>query len=529
MTNTSMTFTRQSRAFFVLLIAGLLAGVLAFANPAPATSDSGPDNMHARHIASQSIGLAWTGSSDRAYRVRFSEDAGMSSTVTWDVVGNYLEWNSLKPNPTHDGARLNPGSTYYFQVREIKRMPDVSNRNVLSAYTRPVAITLPADGYPELEPTSVKATAAGADAMYVSWKTRGPGLNYVVRYSDDANKPLAEWSTAKFDVAGGIVEGLSPNRRYHFRVQVRGENNEPLSEYSAAISAVTQTKTNSPAISVVSYNIMKSAASPAWTSRRDAVAKNIRRHNPDVIGLQEATPAKVTAANGKKVPQYTDILQRLGSQYKFTTTKGSNGSKLVYNTKTMKVVKSGTKKLKKKGAQRRYAVWAVLKDKRSQKKFFVANTHLEPGSSSSKAYNDVRIKQAKQVAALAKKYGKGLPVIIVGDMNSNRFHKPSNGQYGVFTKAGYLDPTDNAVGNWESGLNARAEHLIDIEYNGYNGFASKPAITAFPVGTYISYMYASASVRVAMWRNVVDVDRNRKFRGIIPSDHNLLWMSVHLA
>lgn len=506
----------------------LIGGLFGFAAPVHAKTIPAPSGLRASYVASQGIGLTWKVTGQDAYRVRFSENKNMSKATTWDVVGNYFEWTRTNVNPNKDDSpRLKPGTTYYFQVRAVTRNPAVKNRVNLSGYSKAIAVKTKSDKYLELEPTQIKATPAGSDSMYISWKSRGPGQKYLVRYTTDPSKPVLKWDSAKFDVAGGTITGLKPDTRYYFRPRVLTDDGGPLSLYSAPVSRSTLPKTTSPGITVISYNVLKSSAKPAWDTRRDAVAANIVAQDPDVLGLQEASPLKVTGSNGAQVTQYDDLVERLGSKYSLATRRGSSGTKLAYNTQTLNVVRADAKALTTLGSAQRYAAWGVFEEKKSKKQFFVINTHLEPGNENA-ANNDARIRQAKEILDIVEAQGKGLPVMIIGDMNSNRNTEPNNGQYTEFSKAGYIDVLDNETASWESSTRSRAEHLIDIDYNSFNGLERKARRTSFPVGTYISYMYVSPSIRVAMYRNVVNLDRNRRFVGTIPSDHNMLMMKVHL-
>ena len=282
----------------------------------------------------------------------------------------------------------------------------------------------------------------------------------------------------------------------------------------------------SQGLSIASYNVRKIYSTDDWGTRRQPVAHNITSAAPDVIGLSEATP-KTWAGNGKK--QWADLLALLGSPYALATSGStSSGTQLAYDHDRLSVASSGVKVLLKKGSARRYAVWAVFNDRLSGKSFFAVTTHLEPGSQKSSTYNRVRIKQARQVRDLATTHSGGRPTVILGDMNSSRAAQPYNGQYKVFTGAGYIDPIDNAKAGWDVGSNAIAENIVDAQYNTANHFALTAPRTKFPIGTHIDYMYVSPGIRVETWREVVSIDEAGNFIGTIPSDHNMIQMQVHL-
>ena len=511
----------------VALTAGIclvLGGAVAGTGTAHALA--APKSLKTTQVTSQAIGLTWKKTGQDAYRVRMSTKSNMSGAKSWDVLGNYFEWTNLNPNPDKSSARLKPGKTYYFQVKAIARKAKSSDRTSLSSYSAKIAVKTPKKGQPELKPVQLKATPA-TNSMYLSWRTRGPGVRYLLRYSTKSSGSVTSWKKAVFDAAGGTLSGLKANTKYYFRVRVLDRAGKALSKYSKTWKGTT--RTTPPAINVLSYNVNKvSNTNHPWEGRRDAVAANILAQSPDVVALQEASPLTVIGADGSSVTQYDDLLQRLGSTYQLATRKGSSGTKLAYNTSRLSVVDAGATALTTLGSATRYAVWAVFKDNRNGSKFFVLNTHLEPGSGSVAEYNQARGKQAEEILQLIANYSDRLPVVLAGDFNSARTAKPENVPYVAFTGVGLVDPTDNSAASWATGQNAAAQSLIDPEYNSFNGYEAKARRTSFPQGTYIDYILTDPRIRVAQFRTVVDLDRKGRFVGTIPSDHNALVATIVL-
>lgn len=503
-----------------LVLGGAVAGTgAAYAAPAP-------KNLRATQVTSQAIGLTWGKTASDAYRVRMSTKSNMAGAKSWDVLGNYFEWTNLNPNPDKSSARLKPGKTYYFQVKAIKREAKRADRASLSKYSSKIAVKTSKKGQPELMPVQFKATPA-TNSMYLSWRTRGPGVRYLVRYSTSPSGKVVRWKKAVFDAAGGTLAGLKAKTKYYFRVRVIDHAGKPLSKYSKTWTG--KTRTTSPPINVLSYNVNKvSNTSRPWESRRDAVAATILAQSPDVVALQEASPLTVIGADGSSMTQYDDLVQRLGSKYQLATRKGSSGTKLAYNTSLLSVVDAGATRLTTLGSATRYAVWAVFKDNRDGRRFFVLNTHLEPGSHAVDGYNQARGKQAEEILQLIATHSGGLPVLLAGDFNSARTAKPANVPYVAFTGAGFVDPMDNGAASWAAGQKAPAENLLDPEYNSFNGYETKARRTSFPAGTYIDYILTDRRIRVAQFRTVVDLDRKGRFVGTIPSDHNAIVATILL-
>lgn len=521
------TMSRARQGVLALAAMGALLVNTIATGPTTATAAAGPSGLRATEVTTSSIGLTWSKQGENAYRVRMSTKSDMSSSKTWDVVGNRYEWTRANPNPDSTSDRLKPGTTYYFQVKSIEREVTVADRDNLSSYSSKIAVRTASSGYPELKPVGTEITS-GDQRLYLSWASRGPGVRYLVRYTTNPAASVLDWNKATFEAASGTLTGLKADTKYYLRIRVLNAAGEAASSYSEVDSATT--KATSAGLNFSTYNVNKASyTARPWTTRRGAVVAGLLGQDPDVIGLQEATPTSVVGLGGTKVPQYEDLVQRLGSPYKLATREGSSGTKLVYNTERLSVVDVDAKALTTLGDATRYAVWAVFKDKLSGSKFFVITTHLEPGSSTSSTYNQARITQAKEVLKLISANSDGLPVVLLGDLNSSRGAQPNNGPYLSFTGAGLKDPIDNARGSWMSGLDATAEHVAGIEYNSFNGYEENARRTAYPVGTHVDYILASSKLRVAKYQVVVAVDSEGDFSGTIPSDHNQVAATIHLS
>lgn len=509
-----------SRIALLPLVAALLAGGVGSAPSAQAAS-AAPRGVRVTAVATQAVGLTWDGSKSSFYRVRFATDSSMSDAKTWDVVGNYAEWTQVKPSPNTLATRLTPGRTYYFQVRTIN-----SKKDAVSSYSKAIKVTLPSSGSPELPPVGLKTSVAGSTSLYLSWSSRGPGVKYRVRYTTNPATSVDTWRKADFDVAGGTLTGLAAKKKYYFKVRVIDNGKKALSGYSDQFAATT--KAASPALTVVSYNVLKANSGPAWDVRRQPVADAIRAENPAIIGLQEATSYKVTDDDGDTVAQYTDLIRMLGGRYSYVTNKGSSGTKLAYDTTRLTLKSQGVLELTTLGTATRYAVWAVLEDKKTPKKrVFAVSTHLEPGDDAPEP-NAARQQQAVEIMALIKKKNpKKWPVLVMGDLNSSRNNKP-NAPYEVFTKT-LVDPVGNAADTWRPTSPGTAEHRVDLAYNTVNGLETLARRTSYPVGTRLDYILTSKGVRVAVAQTVVNLDTRGQFVGTIGSDHNMVKLIVHLT
>lgn len=171
-------------------------------------------------------------------------------------------------------------------------------------------------------------------------------------------------------------------------------------------------------VKAVSFNIRVGTAKDgtnSWEYRADAVLAMIQDLSPDVMGLQEAL--------------YTQIapLAYFLDDYKWVGVGRDDGKKggeymaIFYNKKRVSLTKWGTFWLSEtpekpsKGwdaAYMRTATWALMKDKRSGRKFYVVNTHLDNEGAQARAEGLSLI-----LERIEKMNPEGLPLLVMGDFN----------------------------------------------------------------------------------------------------------------
>lgn len=177
-------------------------------------------------------------------------------------------------------------------------------------------------------------------------------------------------------------------------------------------------------INVMTFNIRLNVASDkenAWPNRKERVAAQIRFHDADIVGIQEAKPEQMKD------------LEKMLPEYKFIGVARDTGewgeySAIFYKTKYIELIKSNTFWLSetpsvpgKKGwdaALPRIVTWGEFKMKNNGKSFFVFNTHFDHIGEIARQ-NSARL-ILKAVDSLAGK----LPVIVTGDFNSNPEKRP---------------------------------------------------------------------------------------------------------
>ena len=173
-------------------------------------------------------------------------------------------------------------------------------------------------------------------------------------------------------------------------------------------------------LTAMSFNIRTANAKDgtnSWEFRADAVLEMIKDQKPDVIGMQEALLRQV-----QPLDYFLD-------DYKWVGVGREDGKKdgeimaIFYNKKTTSLLKWGTYWLSdtpdkpSKGWDAEYmrtATWALLKDKKSGKKFFMVNTHLD--NSGAEARKNGLSLILERIAAMNP---DGLPLLLTGDFNMN--------------------------------------------------------------------------------------------------------------
>lgn len=175
---------------------------------------------------------------------------------------------------------------------------------------------------------------------------------------------------------------------------------------------------------LMTYNIrldIKSDGENQWDKRKEVLTAQLKFYEPDVLGLQEATPGQVNYLN-KQLTHYKRIgIAREGEG------KGE-ASCIFFNTDRLSVFTQQTFWLSEtpdtisKGWDASYlrvCTYGLFKDKKTGRRFWVFNTHLD---------NDGTIARVQSVKLILQKIkllnSKNLPVFLMGDLNSDPAYTP---------------------------------------------------------------------------------------------------------
>ncbi len=181
---------------------------------------------------------------------------------------------------------------------------------------------------------------------------------------------------------------------------------------------MTALSINAQSIKLMTYNIrlnLDSDRENSWKNRKDYFTSQIRFYEPDIFGVQEATPIQVS-----------DIVTAL-SQYDYIgigregVGKGES-SNIYYIKDRFKVVQESTFWLSEtpdkisKGwdaACNRVCTYSLFKDLKNGKKFWVFNTHLDHMGELART-KGIELILSKIKAVNTRMY----PVVFMGDFNS---------------------------------------------------------------------------------------------------------------
>lgn len=249
----------------------------------------------------------------------------------------------------------------------------------------------------------------------------------------------------------------------------------------------------------MTYNIRLDIASDGendWSHSKDFFTSQIQFYEPDIFGVQEVTPN-----------QRIDITKAL-SQYNCVGVgrdadgKGES-SNIFYKKDRFELIQestfwlSETPDLVTKGwdaAYNRVCTYALFKDLKTKKIFWVFNTHLDHVGELAKA-NGITLILSKMKASNTKKY----PVIFTGDFNS--------------------EPTTNRIMVLKKVMNDAREISLVKPFGPsgtFNGFKYNEAVMPL-----IDYIFVSNDFSVKKYAVLTD-SRELKY----PSDHFPVYIEI---
>jgi len=176
---------------------------------------------------------------------------------------------------------------------------------------------------------------------------------------------------------------------------------------------------NAQSLKLMTYNIrldIESDGENKWSNRKDYFTSQIQFYEPDIFGVQEAKPNQVLNI-ASALPAYNYIgvgRDGIGQGESSNIYYKKNRFQLIQNntfwlSETPDTISKGWD-----AAFNRVCTYALFKDLKTKKTFWVFNTHLDHKGELART-NGIQLILSKIASVNTKKY----PVIFMGDFNSN--------------------------------------------------------------------------------------------------------------
>ena len=251
-------------------------------------------------------------------------------------------------------------------------------------------------------------------------------------------------------------------------------------------------------IKVMSYNIRMGIAKDgtnSWDFRFPATAYMLQDQQPDVFGVQEAFDFQI-----KFITENLRNYETVGVGRDDGKSKGEQMN-IFWNKKTTSMLKWGTFWLSEtpdvpsKGwdaACKRTATWALMKDKKTGKKYYFVNTHLDhKGTQAQKNGLALIVSKIKEMNP------KGYPMVLTGDFN--------------------IKPDDPALVDLDKIMvSARNVALTTDHLQTFNGWGKAKSDLV------IDYIYISGFTRCIEYQTVTKKYADRKYI----SDHYPIYATL---
>ncbi len=253
---------------------------------------------------------------------------------------------------------------------------------------------------------------------------------------------------------------------------------------------------------MMTYNVLVGHNSyfPRPVERAPYVEKMIRKYNPDIVGVQEASTVWKEQLSALLSDKYELVgFGRDSEMNEDGTLKQTHGEAqyVIYSKEKFELLDSTTEWLsatpavpqsKYEGqAYLRVVTWAHLRRKEDGKEFVHCNTHLD-------FERKLQVKEVIQIVERMEKYqNAGLPIIITGDFNMT----PDAPAFKLFENFGYISALDKAE---KKGVVGKTCPSNDVN------------------GIVIDHLMSNAAVDARYYNVCMDL-----FDGKEPSDHHPVY------
>jgi endonuclease/exonuclease/phosphatase family metal-dependent hydrolase len=531
------------------IIAGTACALVAMVTvvtPADAATAT-PTNVRAASVTPTTMTVRWdavTGAS--AYRVQLSGSSTMSGATYHKFAGT-----------TGVLKNLTPRKRYYFRVSVLNasgtRISAYTPQTYPSAVTAAVAV-----------PRNLTVTAVTASSATLGWTPSEGASLYRISRASSSDFAGAVWSRTSQPSA--LITDLKSDTTYYFKVRVIRSDGTVVTSWTTPVVGKTSPAPIDSLVSgpvdlrVGSFNVMTVSGDQTagnrlpWKERRGTVISQILRENVDVLGAQELSPTNThpeRLVDGEN--QFLDLkngLNKAGGTFALTNENSYNcvnprhtykcvyqdqgasgGDRILYDTSTLALVSQGAYQFKAVDTVPYGMAYAVLRVKSTGDRFFFTNTHLHPSN------RTVRLAQWKELIAKINELKGTLPVINVGDYNTQKFDAGTpvicDTMLPAMKAAGYGDVVNQTCAT-NPVVNPRAQRCINGWINSTNHFDRDVRNYSYPnnrskAGNNIDWIFATNSLPVKEWKVVIDYDPTTlQVLGAMPSDHNMVRATITL-
>ncbi len=266
----------------------------------------------------------------------------------------------------------------------------------------------------------------------------------------------------------------------------------PVAVAGATTAQAAPTPRSAPtAITAGTFNINNGKVVLGNSSARlDRVANEVRRANFDVFGVQEAN-----------TEMRDRLMARIGNTYSYSligNSKGINmtGGLIFYRRDLFSAGQNQGAVLLPYpgGAQARYALYQDFYHRGSGSRFMFVSTHLS--STGGRAGSDIRSMQTNHMVGTIRQLNyAGLPLVFVGDMNSNRAKKYV-----------YDAPRQVFLANGLSDVFDRTPTRRNERFNSFNALVRAPAVGGYRP----DQLYVDGSIAVVQTEVMVRLITKKK-------------------
>ena len=528
------------------------ATMVAAVGPAQAQAVRTPTRLHATSVTSTSMRLAWrAGPGARSFQVQLSASRTMRSA-------RYVRFN--RTAGTVSG--LLPRHRYFFRVAVL----DPRTHRRVSPYTGgafPSRVTASMR-----TPSQLRVLGVTTSSVDLGWTASAGASLYRLARSSSPTFEHSSYTLSRRPAAG--VTGLTADTSSFYRVQAVTSSGVALTPYSDSVPSRTSTApattpapvTSSGPVDVRagSFNVMTASGDRTegnrlpWAQRRPAVVRAILGERVDVVGVQEVSQTNGQPERMVSGPnQFMDLkdgLDQAGGSYALTNENSYNcvnpatsfrcayeyrgasgGDRIYYDTSKLTLLSQGSYAYPTQNPTTptvTYALaYAFFSVRSTGARFLFTSTHLDPPD------RTVRVAQWHELIAEVNRLKGSLPVINVGDYNTQKFDVITQAMLPAMKSAGYGDVLNQSYAT-NPVVDPRAQTTVNGWVNSLNRYNRDVSTYSYPhnhakTGNSIDWIFATNALPVKEFEMVSDFDPSTlQVSGTMPSDHNMISATITL-